>query len=151
MLSMLLANLSYLADHRGDYDDARRLGCDALRLCWSLGYRIVAAWLVSELAGPELGLGRPHRGALLVGAGDEALRVLGVPRHPGDRNEHERVVAGLQRALGDDELARFRREGARLSLDAAVALALADPDDDALPQPAMVPAAANVSDRIHSA
>jgi predicted ATPase/DNA-binding winged helix-turn-helix (wHTH) protein len=149
MLSMLLANLSYLADHRGDYDEARRLGRDALRLCWSLGYRTVAAWLLSELAGPELGFGRADRGAILVGAADEAMRVVGVPRHPGDRNEHERVVAGLRRALGDDELDRLRGEGARLPLDAAVALALSEPEDGRA-QPAMVPAATNVSERIHS-
>jgi hypothetical protein len=72
-----------------------------------------------------------------------------VPRHPGDRNEHERVVAGLRRALGDDELDRLRDEGARLPLDAAVALALSEPEDGRA-QPAMVPAATNVSERIHS-
>jgi predicted ATPase/DNA-binding winged helix-turn-helix (wHTH) protein len=150
MRSMLLANLSYLADHRGDHDEARRLACDALRICWSLGYRTVAAWLLSELAGPELGFGRADRGAILVGAADEAMRVVGVPRHPGDRSEHERVVAGLRRALGDDELERLRAQGARLPLDAAVALALSEPEDGERAQPAMVSASTNASARIHS-
>ena len=126
-LGVFLANLAYLADHRGDYETARRLGRDALRLCWSLGRRMMAAWTVSELAGPELGLGRPEHGALLVGAADEALRVLGVNRHPGDVPEHERVVAGLRAAIGDDIWRARHVEGARLSLDEAVALALSGP------------------------
>ena len=88
---------------------------------------MMAAWRVSELAGPEVGLGRPERGALLVGASDEALRALGVGRHPGDRPEHERVVAALHAALGDERVEALRREGATLSLDQAIELALSEP------------------------
>jgi predicted ATPase/DNA-binding winged helix-turn-helix (wHTH) protein len=127
-LSVFLANLMYIADHRGDYEEARRLGCDALRLCWSLGRRMMAAWTISEMAGPELGLGRPERGALLVGASDEALRVLGTARHPGDVSEHDRVLDGLRAALGDERLGELLGEGGRLSLDDAVALALTEPE-----------------------
>jgi predicted ATPase/DNA-binding SARP family transcriptional activator len=127
--SVFLANLSYFADHAGHYTEARRLGCDALRLCWSLGRRMMAAWTISELAGPELGLGRPERGVLLVGAADEALRVLGATRHPVDRSEHERVVRGLRGALGDDAYAALYERGARMTLDEAVTLALLDPED----------------------
>jgi predicted ATPase/DNA-binding winged helix-turn-helix (wHTH) protein len=126
-LSVFLANLAYLADHRGDHDEARRLSCSALRLCWSLGRRMMAAWTVSELAGPELGLGRPQRGARLIGAADEALRVLGGPRLPGDITEHERVVSGLRCALGEDELRRLLAEGAHMPLAEAVELALLEP------------------------
>jgi predicted ATPase/DNA-binding SARP family transcriptional activator len=125
-LGVFLANLSYLADHRGDYHEARRLGCESLRMSWALGRRMMSAWSVSELAGPELGLGRPERGAVLVGAADHALEMLGVTRHPGDRPEHQRVVAGLCAALGEEEFARLRAKGAELSLPEAVALALSE-------------------------
>jgi len=124
--SVFLANLAYLADHSGDYAEALALGKDALRICWRLGRRMMAAWTVSELAGPELGLGRAGRGALLVGAADEALRILEVTRHPGDLSEHERVVTALRGALGERELARLLAEGARLSLEEAVELVLGD-------------------------
>jgi hypothetical protein len=70
---------------------------------------------VSELAGPELALGRPERAARFMGAGEEALRVLGVSRHPGDVPEHQRVLQDLRTALGDDELEALRAEGATLS------------------------------------
>lgn len=52
-VSVFLSNLSYLALHRGEYDEARRLTRQALRICWSLGRRLMAAWTISELAGPS--------------------------------------------------------------------------------------------------
>ena len=125
-VSVFLANLSYLADHRGEYDEARRLDREALRICWSHGRRLMAAWTVSELAGPEHGLGRSERGAVLIGAADDALRVLGSRRHPGDLPEYHRVVNGLRATLGDDRYQQRYAEGARMPLDEAVALALDD-------------------------
>lgn len=127
-LSMFMANLSYIARHRGDYAEARRLSREALQLCWSLGRRMMAAWTIAELAGPDLGTGRPERGARLIGASDAALRTLGVARHPGDRPEHERVVEGLRAALGPERYEAEHAIGARWSLDEAVVVALADPD-----------------------
>jgi hypothetical protein len=140
-VALLRANLSYLASHRGEHDEARRLVRDALRVSWSEGRRMMAAWTVSEVAGPELALGRPERAARLVGAADEALRVLGAGRHPGDWPEHERVVTGLRAALGDEAFLRLKTEGAELSLDEAVALALGPPEDraDLIPKPRGVP------------
>ncbi|CUR60493.1 hypothetical protein NOCA1210132 [metagenome] len=116
-VSVFLSNLSYLADHRGDPEEARRLTHQALRICWSQGRRLMAAWTISQLAGPEHALGRSELGAVLVGAGDEALRVLGARRHPGDVPEHARVVAALREGLGDERFEKLRAEGARLTLD----------------------------------
>ena len=138
-VSVFLANLSYLADHRGDYEEARRLVREALVIAWSLGRRMMAVWTVSELSGPELGLGRPRRAAVLLGAADEALRVLGSNRHPGDRPEYERVLAGLREVLGDAEVRRLRSYGASLCLEDAVALALSDTDVPEQRSPAATP------------
>ena len=131
-VSVFLSNLSYLADHRGDYEEARRLTHRALRICWPLGRRLMAAWTISQLAGPEHGLGRPELGAVLIGAGDEALRVLGARRHPGDLPEHKRVVAAIRAALGEERYESLHAQGARMSLDQALALVL---DDEATLQP----------------
>lgn len=129
-LSIFLADLGYLAEHRGEQAEAMRLTREGLLLSWSLGRRMVAACLVSHLAGPELAVGRPERGAHLVGAADQALKVIGVARYPGCLPEHARVVDGLKAALGPEEFHRLHAEGARLSLEEAVAMALADPDRD---------------------
>jgi hypothetical protein len=127
-VSALLGCLGFLDEHAGRYASARRLTCDALLLCWSAGRRLTAAETLSQLAGPELGLGRPERAAQLLGAADEALRVLGGHRAQGDWPEYDRVVAGLRAALGDEGYERESAQGARLSLDEAVDLGLSEPD-----------------------
>jgi predicted ATPase/DNA-binding SARP family transcriptional activator len=137
LLSMLTANLGYLAEHRGDQAEALRLHRAGLGLAWSQGRRLVAAWILAETAGPELALGRPEHGALLVGAADRALADLGVHRAPGDSPEYDRVVAALRACLGDAAFEQAAAEGARRTLDEAVALALA--------APSVQPAASTVS------
>ena len=142
-LGIFLANLSYMAEHRGEHIEARRLALEALWLSWNLGRRILTTWSLSELAGPELALGRPGRAAILLGAADRALDVMGATRHPGDTPEHARVVEGVHLALGPAEFRRLHAEGARLSLEEAVALALTDPADEiaggsATPRPELV-------------
>lgn len=123
-VGMLDGSLAFIAEHEGRFAEAHRLATDALRLEWSLGRRLTSAWGVSLLAGPELGLGRPERSARLIGASDEAVRQMGVALAQGDQPEHDRVVAGVRAALGDEAYARLYAEGARLSLDEAVDLAL---------------------------
>lgn len=129
-LSIFLANLGYMARHRGDIAEARRLTLESLRMAWKLGRRLMSTWTLSELAGPELADGRPEHGAILVGAADQALTVMGAARHPGDVPEHAQIVAALGAQLGPEQFQRLQQEGARLTLDEAVALALADPEDE---------------------
>ena len=81
---------------------------------------------MAQMGGASLGLGRPERGAVLMGASDEALRRLGVDPSPGDTPELERVAAALREELGDERLEELLAEGARISLDEAVELALSD-------------------------
>ena len=126
-IAMLDGCLSYLSDHAGDYSEARRLALEALRLCWSAGRRTTAAESLVQAAGPELGLGHPARAAILLGAAEEALRVLGGHVAPGDTPERDRLVDNLRAAVGQGELDRLMAEGARLSLEAAVDLAFAPP------------------------
>ena len=134
-VSVFLSNLSYLADNRGEYDEARRLIHRALRICWSQGRRLMAAWTISQLAGPEHNLGRSELGAVLIGASDEALRVLGARRHPGDLPEYARVVDAIRGAVGDDQFQSLRVKGAQMSLDQALALVL---DEEELLRPSPV-------------
>jgi hypothetical protein len=138
-VAVFLSNLSYLADHRGDHEEARRLTRQALRLCWSLGRRLMAAWTISELAGPEHGLGRSERGAVLIGAADDALRVLGSRRHPGDLPEHRRVVAGIREVLGDERYERLHARGAEMSLDQALGLVLDEVAEEQVLEPSPTP------------
>lgn len=126
-LSIALANLSYLACHDGRYDDGRRIARRSLAICSSEGRRLLAAWSVSELAGPASGLGEPELAARLLGASEQAMEVLGGRRYPADVREHERVVAEVVVALGRERFDELRAEGARLPLDEAIRLALGSP------------------------
>jgi predicted ATPase/DNA-binding SARP family transcriptional activator len=128
-LGAFLGNLSFLAIHRGEHQEARRLSRDALRRSWSLGRRKTAAGMIAGLAGADLGLGRYELGARLLGAADEALVRLGVGHHPCDIPEHGRAATGLREQLGEETFDRLHSEGARLSLDQAVGLALAEHGD----------------------
>jgi len=123
-LALFLGNLSFLAVHRGEYREARRLSVEAVRLGWALGRRMMAGWTLAEVAGAELGLGHQALAARLIGAADRALELAGVDRHPCDVPEHDRVVAGLRQGLGEGRFADLRAESAGLTLDAAVAMAL---------------------------
>ncbi|WP_155917837.1 AAA family ATPase [Marmoricola sp. URHB0036] len=127
--AMFVGNLSFIAEHRGDYEEAWRLCVEAVRLSWALGRRLVLASTMAQMAGAGLGLGRPERGAVLMGASQEALRRLGVDPSPGDTPELDRVSAALRAELGEARLEELLVEGARLSLDEAVALALEDAED----------------------
>jgi predicted ATPase len=126
-LTVYLSNLGYVAEHRRDFAEARRLEREALRLARSMGRRLPTAWVVGQLAGPETELGSPELAARLVGAADHALAGLAAGRDLFDVPEHERVVAALRTALGDDAYERLHAEGTRMSLDEAADLALGDP------------------------
>jgi predicted ATPase/DNA-binding winged helix-turn-helix (wHTH) protein len=127
-IAALTGCLSFLAEHAGDHVEARRLAVEAVRLCWSAGRRATTAECLAQIAGPDLGLGHPARAARWLGAAEEALRVLGGHFAAGDVPEHDRVVAALRAALGQDELDRLWAEGAGLSLEEAVDLALTPGD-----------------------
>jgi hypothetical protein len=125
-LATFLAHLGHLAVGSGAVAEGRRLEQRALTLAWSAGRRMLAASFVSDLAGPELALGRPERAAVLVGAADAALRTLGAVRPPGARPDHEGVVGGLHAALGEPAFRRLHGEGSGVPLEEAVRLALTD-------------------------
>ena len=126
---MFLGNLSFLADHRGDHQGARDLCRQALRRSWPIGRRLVAAMALAQFAGAERGLA-DRAGSAARRRSQEAVRRLGATLHPGDRPEQERVIAALRAELGEETYLRLSSEGAGLSLDEAVMLALADEESE---------------------
>jgi DNA-binding CsgD family transcriptional regulator len=65
----------------------------------------------------------PRDAARLLGASDEARKVIGYPRPPIDRPEVTATRRHLRSILGDDEYRRATAEGSALDLDAAVTYA----------------------------
>lgn len=135
-IANLQTNLAFVAGHLGDHDRALELTRTALETAAKLGKRPTMAWCLSDLAAPELGLGRPDRAARLIGAADAALARMSLARQPTDQPEHEQTVAELTRTLGRERLDVLRADGARMSLEDAVTYALDDPQRS--PRPSTV-------------
>ena len=69
--------------------------------------------------------GQPEAAARLAGAADAVLSSLAVLIYPRDQPVRARVLAELQAAFGEERLATALEEGCRLSIDQAVAEAMA--------------------------
>lgn len=123
-----IRNLGHIARDTGDRARARVLFCESLRLNLDdRDGRAVAACLVA-LAGLRLRDDAPGDAARLIAAAEAHLDALGIESLlPMDRRYHDRNLALLHQALDAEVAERYRSEGRALSLDAAVAEALAEP------------------------
>ena len=107
----------------GDDEQAESVAQDALKVLTDRGWRPLvtdALDLVAEIALYR----RQHERAVRLAAGARALRgALGLVAFSPDRRRTERLLAAAGTALGDEKLNKALDEGARLSLQEAVAYA----------------------------
>jgi DNA-binding CsgD family transcriptional regulator/tetratricopeptide (TPR) repeat protein len=103
-------------------DAAEDLHHQALALRFDHGLRTFMVDSLDALAGLAARAESYHEAVRLVAASDAARAVMGYPRRPIDRPDHEASVARLRAALGD-EFVDVWTEGTALSLDDAVAYA----------------------------
>jgi predicted ATPase/DNA-binding XRE family transcriptional regulator len=82
------------------------------------------SWCLAALAGAHALNNHPERGAKLWGASEALREQIGCRVAPASRPNRERMVKLLREQLGEAEFARLAAEGAKLSLDEAVAFAL---------------------------
>ena len=127
ILAYALANSAGYALAAGDEERAIAAAREALRLLAPVEPGSVGAiWAIEHLA-LALGLqGDLVRAARLAAYADEALRALGQERQHTEMATHERLTSLLREGLGDVERERLAAEGATLSAQAAIALALAE-------------------------
>jgi tetratricopeptide (TPR) repeat protein len=71
---------------------------------------------------------QPERAAKLLGAAQTIRDDIQAERQPGEQVEHEEALASLNKLLGEAESNRVMAEGANMSLDEAVELALRQED-----------------------
>src|SRR6266702_610213 len=110
----------------GDDERAESVTHDALKVLMDNGWRpgvIDALDLVAEAA---LFTGRYERAIRLITAAQEERTTLGLVAFPTLRERTERNLASAGAALGDESLQRALQDGARLSLQEAVAYAQRD-------------------------
>ncbi|HEX2273493.1 MAG TPA: LuxR C-terminal-related transcriptional regulator [Acidimicrobiales bacterium] len=104
-----------------DPDRAVALHHHALAVRVAHGLRTFYTDSLDALAALALRAGRPSCAARLLGASDRARHAMGYPRRPVDRPAHDALVADLRADMDAAALEDARREGARTSLEAAVA------------------------------
>jgi hypothetical protein len=126
-------DLSFIAQHEGNYERALELGRQALRLArdrknrTDMAFGVVGvvvafpAWSSSD-AGAKSDY--PWRMARLLGAAEAARERLGALIQPSDKGEYERLVASVRDRLDETTFRAAWAEGREMTLDDAVADAL---------------------------
>jgi predicted ATPase/DNA-binding CsgD family transcriptional regulator len=120
----MLGNLTFLAQHKGDYEHAGVLAQQGLELSLEMNNRLDIANSLAVLAGVMGDLNQPERAARLFGAWKAALERMGAFGQPADKPEHDRCIAVVCAQLGEASFQSHWNEGRALSLDQAVEFAL---------------------------
>jgi predicted ATPase/DNA-binding CsgD family transcriptional regulator len=123
---MLQGNLSMIAYNEGDYREARDLAKSALERFHESGIRqgtISGLW---NLAGPLSMLGQPAKAALLAGASAALFEEMGAADHPSDFDQVAKYTAEARARLGEVDFQAAWSEGQAMTLEQAVAYALAE-------------------------
>ncbi|WP_371600363.1 BTAD domain-containing putative transcriptional regulator [Streptomyces sp. NBC_00564] len=120
---LLLAELGFIAEVRGDAGQSVRHHLHGLDVARSLGEPRALALSLEGLAGAASlgGPGMPAEcAALLLGAADAARRGVGAPLPPAERGDVDRVAAAARAALGGPAFTEAFECGARLTAEEAV-------------------------------
>jgi predicted ATPase/DNA-binding SARP family transcriptional activator len=120
------ANLTYVAYHRGDYEQAEALALEGLRLTLDLENTHYIPLDLAMLAGPVAAQGKPEKAARLLGASEALLEKMGLVLQAGDKFEAERYEAAVRKQLDAAVFAAAWAKGRAMSLDEAVAYALGE-------------------------
>lgn len=108
--ALILAELGFIAEHRGDADAALALHLDGLALARSVGDPRAVALAMEGLAGAKAVAGHHGHAALLLGAATAARASTGAPLPPAERGDVDRITRRARAALGEDAFAaQFER------------------------------------------
>ncbi|MDP9244230.1 MAG: adenylate/guanylate cyclase domain-containing protein [Chloroflexota bacterium] len=116
--------MSMLEDRR--LDEATELLVESQRLQATLGDPMAAALNVIRFAALLLGRERTETAAKLAACADALIEELGLSLHDWDPVFIDEINAGIRAGLNESTLTRATDEGARMTAEAAVSLALAE-------------------------
>ncbi|MFD7446135.1 BTAD domain-containing putative transcriptional regulator [Streptomyces sp. NPDC059909] len=112
--ALILAELGFVAELRGDAQGALALHEDGLAAAGDTGDPRAIALALEGLAGAHALAGRPERAARLLGAAAAARSSVGAPLPAAERGDVDRVTAAAREALGDDGFEAAFGAGAEL-------------------------------------
>ncbi len=118
-------SLGRIASFAGDFDEALRQYADALPVYREYNSIHMVAELLESIASVEVQMKEYRRAARLFGAAAAIRDAVGIAVHPEDREEVERDLAAVAEALEADDLRAALDEGRGMSIEDAVADAVA--------------------------
>lgn len=124
-LPMVLTELGFLAEQRGQWAEARRLHLEGFAAARTLGEQRMVALAMEGLAGAVGSTGQHPASARLLGVADAIRRSASVPAAPSVHAEIDRIAAMARRALGEPAFNAAYEHGAMLTRKTR---ASADPD-----------------------
>jgi predicted ATPase/DNA-binding SARP family transcriptional activator len=119
---MVLSELGFVAELRGDAEAARALHREAYAVAVKLDATRDVAWALAGLAGALALAGRPDVAATLLGTEEATRATTGLPPAPPERHDLERIAATARAALGEAAFAEAHARGRTLTPDEAYAL-----------------------------
>jgi tetratricopeptide (TPR) repeat protein len=119
-----LANLSYVAYHKGNYSQAIDYGKKALSLLNSLQVEHAIAIVLAIIAGPISASGKPKLAAHLMAASEAHLQAMGASIKPQDKVEIDQYKIVIGRQLGKTEYDIASAEGRAMTMEQAFVKAM---------------------------
>jgi tetratricopeptide (TPR) repeat protein len=124
-IAEVLDNLGDLDCDQGNFQGAAANYAEALADWQAIGDIWGVADALTGFAQLAEGVGQPEQGARLLGAADALYEQAGIPLPPHDRINYPKTVAAIRSQLGADAYAHVYGAGRSLTMEQAVAAALA--------------------------
>ncbi|GAA2004136.1 BTAD domain-containing putative transcriptional regulator [Nocardiopsis rhodophaea] len=121
-LALVLAELGFVAEQRGDSEEALRLHTEGLVAAHATGSPLAVALALEGLAGAWTLAGDAAQGARLLGAAAVTREAVGVPLPPAERGDVDRVSVAAREALGEAAFAAETAAGRAAGPEAVDAL-----------------------------
>ncbi|MFI8861312.1 AfsR/SARP family transcriptional regulator [Streptomyces prasinus] len=111
-LTLVLAELGFIAEQRGDAPASLRLHRDCLATAGATGDARAVALALEGLAGAHSLAGRHTRAARLLGTAAHTREECKAPLPPAERGDVERISVRIREALGEEEFRKALDAGA---------------------------------------
>ncbi|MFJ2578536.1 BTAD domain-containing putative transcriptional regulator [Kitasatospora aureofaciens] len=113
-MALILAELGFVAEQRGDARQARELHLEGLTAARRTGDRRAIALALEGLAGAQALTGRPDHAARLLGTAAAVRESVGAPLPRAERGDVDRVTERASEVLGEDAFAAAFQQGREL-------------------------------------
>jgi predicted ATPase len=124
-LASIYHNQAYLALHQGQPGRAEALLVESIVLSRTVGHWTQVVYGLEVMGGVAVAQGQPERAVRLLGAGEAYLARTKQSFGQPERGEHDSYIAAARTQLGKEAFATAWAEGQAMTLEEAVAYALA--------------------------